>query len=83
MHQAQLLQHGFFLTRGLEECIYTSSKGLFKSWYSLFNVLLSSQIKNDKTKLDDMQDKIDLGLEEEGTTEPTNIVVWDEATIKK
>lgn len=33
--------------------------------------------------IDDMQDKIDLGLEEEGTTEPTNIVVWDEATIKK
>lgn len=33
--------------------------------------------------IDDMQDKIDLGLEEEGTIEPTNIVVWDEATIKK
>ena len=33
--------------------------------------------------IDDMQDKIDLGLEEEGTTEPTNIIVWDEPTMKK
>lgn len=33
--------------------------------------------------IDDMQDKIDLGLEEEGTTEPTNIIVWDEPTIEK
>lgn len=33
--------------------------------------------------IDDMQDKIDLGLEDEGTTEPTKIIVWTEADMKK
>ena len=33
--------------------------------------------------IDDMQDKIDLGLEDEGTTKPTKIIVWSEADMKK
>lgn len=33
--------------------------------------------------IDDMDAKIDLGIEAEGTTEPTNVIVWDEDTIKK
>jgi len=33
--------------------------------------------------IDDMQDKIDLGLEDEGTTEPTKIIVWTEEDMKK
>ena len=49
----------------------------------MFDPSVDYMLQNGILYIEDMDTKIKLGLEEEGTTKPTNIIVWNDADKKK